>query len=150
MPAVTQNGDFIYLKVTDFWGTVQDLTAFMKNATNPFQRAPIDVTTPGPNGGRSTTGMLLGQVISQPQVTLFVDQSTVTNVLWPLLGKPDGSLWAWYQGTNAAPTQGDQIFKGTYTVFGLHPTGTPGNAHIMTVDLKPSDQGAVVPGWYPY
>lgn len=150
MAALTQSGDFFYLKVVDYFGTVQDLTQYIKDTTNPFSKAAIDLTTPGAGGTRSTRNQQAAQVISTPQVTFYFDPALVAPILYPLLGKADGSLWSWYQGNNAAPQQGDVIFKGTFTLFTIHDTGTPGNAGLVTVDLRPSDQGAVTPGWYPF
>jgi hypothetical protein len=50
-------------------------------------------------------------------------------------------------GSNAAPTYGDDCFRGTYTVFSANINYASGNEATLGINIKPTDGGSVVPDW---
>jgi len=147
-PTPTQSAAFTQVLAGDEVNTLTDISGYVKSTVLPRNNADLNTTTFAPGGGPVTESHQRGAVQSQPTVDAFADP-----VIWPLLNRivaaRGGSTWHWRSGINAAPSPGDEVFLGTYTLFGINLTYNPNQEATMALDLRPTDAGAILPGWLP-
>ncbi len=144
---MAQSSMFTEVRVTDFSGTVQDLSPYIQDCPAFGHEAnSTDVTTLALGGGFVTHGSVRGALKSEVTITFLLCPALML-ILCPLLGNNTGYLWEQLQGTNATPTFGDEWIGGTYTLFNLRIDTSSTATGPMTVkgDIKISDGAAVLP-----
>jgi hypothetical protein len=126
--------------------TLTELSQYVRSASLPRTNSPINTTTFAAGGGAVTTGQLKGAIQSQPQVE-FLFSPDIVSFLARIAGSRNGSTWQFRHGNNAAPQPGDQMWTGTYTVFGVTVNYNAGQDATVQVDLRPTDGGSIIPQW---
>lgn len=145
---MSNSAQFTQFMVGDATNTLQDLSQYVDSVTLNDDSAVTNVTAFATGGGVVTESNIKGAQQSQMQATFFYDPNALA-VLLQILGARGGSTIQARQGTNAAPTYGDQIFQMTATLFSLRVTYNTGQPAKIACDFRPTDGGAIIPAWYP-
>lgn len=147
---MAQSSQFVYTRVTDYLGTVQDLSPYINDipAFGPESEA-TEVTTFAPLGARVTHSQIRGALKSEMTLT-FLFNPTLVGILEPLDGNNTGYQWQFLQGNGAQPTFGDDWMGATYNMFNMrfdYSSSNPTTPATIKVDLKLADGGAINPSW---
>lgn len=147
---MAQSSQFVYTKVTDYLGAVQDLSTYVTDvpAIGPESEA-TEVTAFAAAGGRVTHGQIRGALKSEFTIT-FLFNPTLVGILEPLNGNNTGFLWQFLQGNGAAPTYGDDWMGATYNMFNMrfdYSSSNPTTPATIKVDLKLADGATTNPAW---
>ena len=143
-----QSSQFKIIKVADELGALTEISADVRTASHPKGNVAANARAFAAGGGIVTNSQFKGAVTSQLSVEVFHGNAIVA-LLMRIWNKRDGGLWQFWEGNNAAPTFGDQMFQGSFTLFGMNLAYATNQEAVWTLDLRPSDGGLVVPGWYP-
>lgn len=146
---MTQAGAFGQVSIGDATNTLVDITANVQDIDTPLIRLATDVTTFSAGGNPATRNIIEGAIQSTITMTLIYDP-TIWVLLFQIWGARSGSLIQHMAGKNALPTLGDTVFRGTYTLFTIIPTYTPGQTAKLACTFMITDGGATVPGWGSY
>jgi len=147
MPAA-QSAQFQQSFIGDENNTLIEYSAYQKSASVPKANADTNLTTLAVGGGPVTGNHRRGSIQAQPQLDLFFDPVPLDN-LSRVVGGNGGVTVQLRGGVNAAPSSGDMLYQGSFTLFGINLTYNRGQEAQMTLDFKPTDQGAIRPDWYP-
>ncbi|MEP7285399.1 MAG: hypothetical protein ABI947_06495 [Chloroflexota bacterium] len=142
----TQSAAFTQYLIGDETNTLTDISQYVTKCPLPRQSADANLTAFATGGGAITETHLRGAAQSQIACECLFDPALIA-LLARIVGNRSGSTFQARLGNNAAPQPGDPLFQGTYTLFGLTFSYNTNTDATVTLDLKPSDGGALVPGW---
>lgn len=141
-----QSSEFTQYMVADETGTLQDISQYVRDAQLPMASMDADHTTFATSGAAVAETHRRGAV--QANVTLncvydpaFIDQMA------RIVGKRDGTQLQARFGANAAPTVGDSLFYGTFTLLGINFTYSVHAEAMVALNFRPTDGGALAPKW---
>lgn len=144
MPTSSTQFEQVYLG--DNVNTLLEISNYCTDAPIPHKSADTNLTVFAVGGGPVTETHIRGA--KQSEITL---QCLADPVLWSLIGKiigsRTGSTFQGRIGNNAAPLPGDALFQGTYTLFSVAVNYKPNSPATLALVLKPTDGGAIAPGW---
>lgn len=142
----TQSSQFSQVYCGDATNTLQEISQYVKSVNIPQDNVATTLTTHATGGGPVTEQVQKGARTANVQVEVFMDPAVLL-ILNQILGALNGSTWQFRNGNNAAPAVGDMLYQGTFTLFSMALTYNPGTEATWMLDLRPTDQGAIVPGW---
>lgn len=145
---MTQAAEFSKIMIGDYNNTLTDYSTYIKDIQLPLDHNPTDVTTFAASGGPVTRKAIRGARTATVSITFEYDPTTIWYLLQQLWGARGGSTIQAWQGKNALPTQGDQLYQGTFTLFKVTVNLNAGQELTLVCEFKPTDGGSVSPGWY--
>jgi hypothetical protein len=145
--APTQSAQFTQVYVGDETNTLVEISQYVKSTNIPRVNADANVTTFATGGGPVTENHIRGAVQAQVQIDCFFDPALLA-IINRIVGSRTGSTLQVRSGNNAAPTAGDMLYQGTFTLFGIHVTYNTNAEAALALDFRPTDGGAIVPDFY--
>ncbi len=99
-------------------GTGTEVSGYLTTANPVLRHDMSDQTTFTSGGNPVTENQIQGAIQSEFTLETVMDQ-TVIQALEPQIGSRTGTLFRFYAGSNALPTNGDELFSGYYSIFGV-------------------------------
>ena len=99
-------------------GTGTEVSGYLTTANPVLRHDMSDQTTFTSGGNPVTENQIQGAIQSEFTLETVMDQ-TLIQTLEPQIGSRTGTLFRFYAGSNALPTNGDELFSGYYSTFGF-------------------------------
>lgn len=109
----------------------------------------VDLTTFAPGGVGIAETHLQGALVASLRISFLYDL-VIAKVLRQLVGQRAGFSVQVRSGSNAAPTYGDEVVAGTFTLMSLPLVYAPGQPAKIDCTFAPADQGAITPTYSNY
>ena len=136
MPTATLSSQFV--KVVIGTGSGTELSGYATTANTQMRHDMSDQTTFQSGGNPVTENQIQGAVQSEWQLEMVFD-ATAIQAVEPYIGSRQGTLFRVYAGANALPTNGDELFSGYYSIFGVTWNYNAGQDVRIMFDLKIPD-----------
>ena len=107
-----------FVKVVVGTGSGTELSGYVTTANTQMRHDMSDQTTFQTGGNPVTENQIQGAITSEWDLEIVFDPTAIQTIE-PYIGSRTGTLWRVYAGSNALPTNGDELFSGYYSTFGF-------------------------------